>query len=45
MIIEIMAYVSVGMLTFSWVISMVMDFLKKRFETHEDSSAVLEDGI
>ncbi|MHA1156042.1 MAG: hypothetical protein ACTSQK_08030 [Candidatus Heimdallarchaeota archaeon] len=44
MIIEILAYISVGILTLGWVISMTMDFFKKIYEKQENSSAAMEDA-
>ena len=44
MIIRIMAYVSVGILALSWVISMTMDFVKNIYEKQENSSAAMEEA-
>ncbi len=44
MIIDIMAYVSVGILIFSWVISMTMDFFKKFYEKQENTSEAMEEA-
>ncbi len=44
MIIEILAYISVGMLTLSWVISMTMGFIKKIYQKQENSSVAMEEA-
>ena len=39
MINEILAYIIVGLLTLGWVLSIVLDMLKKIYKTKEKSSA------